>query len=565
MAAIITDHFRRNQARLLVNDIKASADSEFDSTANSSSNSNESNWPYRGNNRYSIGLGKSDSWPDAGTVTEASPSFVVPAPAGNRQEDEDVINNLFTLKDVSTASAKQMIAKNPWTSGRKYKVYDSADPDAFYATGELYPCYVTHNNSVYIVLSNTAIDTVGGFSQVLPSTTAPSTPSYGISASPTQGYVWCEVAKIPPSDGLITNQFVPIRRNSELSGTTDVVSQAQRKLTAGLLSHVGVISGGSGYSTNTAITATIVGHSGNILTNPGITFTPIIVGGVIQRVDIRDPQNSPTNPGSYEFWDGPDPSDAQNLVASTVAHANRIKSVTLTVSDAGTSSSEGSGEGSSESGNGGTGAVLSATIAPATGYAHNAINVLPTWFVGINVNFIGEESDKDAPALKFRQVSLLKNFVRSTDSNEASGSESKGTLDALKSITLHTPQSSALGNLTTGQILYQKGSNAKFYYDYHVTDSGTTTLFYHQNSDGEINTADLDQGTTGTDNAIGTGLGGSQISNGVSAVNAPEYRSRIASGTALGDFNGEVIFHENRKPFTRSSTQTEEVKLIIQL
>ena len=155
MAAIITDHFRRNQARLLVNDIKASADAEFDSTANSSSNSNETNWPYRGNNRYAVGLGKSDSWPNnAGGVSEGAANFVVPAPTGIRQEDEDVINNLFTLKDVAGGSVKQMIAKNPWTSGRKYKVYDSADPDAFYATGDLYPCYATHGNSVYLCLSS---------------------------------------------------------------------------------------------------------------------------------------------------------------------------------------------------------------------------------------------------------------------------------------------------------------------------------------------------------------------------------------------------------------------------
>ena len=554
MAAIITDHFRRNQARLLVNGIKASADSEFDSTANSSSNSNESNWPYRGNNRYAIGLGKSDSWPSAGTVTENSTNFVVPAPTGVRQEDEDVINNLFTLKDVTGGSVKQMIAKNPWVTGRQYKVYDSADPDAFYATGDLYPCYVTHNNSVYIVLSNTAIDS--GFSSVIPSTTAPSVAAdFGISAAPTQGYIWCEVAKIATADKLITNQFVPIRRNEELTGA-DAIDATENKRTSGLLSHVGVISGGSGYSSNTEITASVVANDGDLLTTPGIKFTPIIVGGVIQRVDIRDAQNSPTNPGSYEFW----ANDSAGLVAPSLAHADRIKSITLTVSDPGVSSSEGS---SAEVG--GTGAALSATIAPPTGYAYNAIDILPTWFVGINVDFEGLETDNDALALDFRQVSLLKNFVRTTDS----GDTSVGTLDALKSITLHTPASS-FPTLTTGQILYQKGSSAKFYYDHHIDNSGTITLFYHQNSDGEINTADVIVGTSGTTNSIGTTLNGSQVSNGVAAVNAPEYQSRIATGTAanfdgLGDFNGEVIFHENRKAFSRSSTQTEEVKLIIQL
>ena len=184
---------------------------------------------------------------------------------------------------------------------------------------------------------------------------------------------------------------------------------------------------------------------------------------------------------------------------------------------------------------------------------------MPTWFVGINVDFEGLETDSDALALKFRQVSLLKNFVRTADS----GDTSAGTLDALKSITLHTPASS-FPTLTAGQILYQQTSGAKFYYDHHKVVSGTTTLFYHQNSDGEINQIDP---VANNSYGIGTALNGNQVSAGVASpgVIAPEYQSRVASGDDTGEFNGEVIFHENRKAFTRSSTQTEEVKLIIQL
>jgi len=545
MAAIITDDFRRNQARLLVNDIKASADSAFDSTANSSSNSNESNWPYRGNNRYAVGLGKTDSWPaqTGGAVTENSTSFVLPSPAGNRQEDEDIINNLFTLKDVGGASVKQLIAKNPWTTGRKYKVYDSADNDAFYATGELYPCYVTHGNSVYIVLSNTAKD---GFSSVLASTTAPSVSNPYEFSQPSEGYVWCEVAKIDSNDALLTNQFVPIKRNVDVSPT---INETMQKKTAGLLSHVGVISGGSGYSSNTTITATIVDHTGEV-TTPAISFVPVIDGsGVIQRVDIRDPQNSPTTSGSYKFWTG---TDASAMVTNSLAVGDRIKSINFHITDSG---SGGSGESSSEAG--GSGARLSATIAPSTGYGYNAIDILPTWFVGINVDFAGTETDGDAPALKFRQVSLLKNFIRNVDS----GDTSAGTLDALDSITLLTPASS-FPSLTEGQILYQKTSNAKFYFDHY--DSTTKKLYYHQNSDGEINTIKPVQSFT---YSIGTSANGNQVSAGVSSSNQSEYRSRITDTSAdnFGEFNGEVIFHENRKPFSRNSTQTEEVKLIIQL
>lgn len=525
MAAIITDDFRRNQARLLVNDIKASADQKFDSPA---TNSNESNWPYRGTNRYAVGLGKTDSWPDnAGSVDEDAVNFVVPVPAGNRQEDEDIINNLFTLKDIGTAGAKQMIAKNPWTSGRKYKVYDSADNDAFYSTGDLYPCYVTYGSSVYICLSNTAVD--NGFTAVLPSTTAPNASADYAYSFPAQGYVWCEVAKIPANDPHVTNQFVPIQRDTDVS---PALTATNKKRTAGLLSHVGIISGGSGYSNNTTITATVVKHSGAVL-SPSISFTPIIDGnGVIQRVDIRDPQNSPADAGSYEFWTS---GDASALVASSVALTDRIKSINFTVTDSG----------------GGSGAALSATVAPVSGYGKNAIDILPTWFVGLNIDFTGTETDGDAPALKFRQVSLLKNFTPNSSASDSAA----GILDTLKSITL-TNAVDPFPSLTEGQVLYQAGSGAKFYFDYY--DSVTGKLYYHQNSNGEVNT--ITPTAVSTDE-IGTSLGGSQVAAGVSAVTDGEYQSRIGDG----EINGEVIFHENRKPFARSASQTEEVKLIIQL
>jgi hypothetical protein len=524
MAAIITDDFRRNQARLLVNDIKASSDAAFDSPA---TNSNESNWPYRGTNRYSVGLGKTDSWPDnAGSVSEDAVNFVVPVPAGNRQEDEDIVNNLFTLKDVSTAGAKQMIAKNPWTSGRKYKVYDSADNDAFYSTGDLYPCYVTYGSSVYICLSNTAVD--NGFTAVLPSTTAPNASADYAYSFPAQGYVWCEVAKIPANDPHVTNQFVPIQRDADVS---PALTATNKKRTAGLLSHVGIISGGSGYSSNTVITATVVKHDGAVL-SPSIQFTPLIDGsGIIQRVDIRDPQNSPTDAGSYEFWTS---GDASALVASGVALTNRIKSINFSVTDSG----------------GGTGAILSATVAPVSGYGKNAIDILPTWFVGLNINFTGTETDGDAPALKFRQVSLLKNFTPNSSASDSAA----GVLDTLKYITLSNAVD-PFPSLTEGQVLYQAGSGAKFYFDYY--DATSYKLYYHQNSNGEVNTIDLITGS----NAIGTSSGGSQVAAGATAVTDGEYQSRIGDG----EINGEVIFHENRKPFARSASQTEEVKLIIQL
>ena len=169
MAAIITDDFRRNQARLLVNDIKASAAAAFDSP-----NATYGVTYHRDNSNYAIGIGKSNPWPsDSNGTAEDATGFIVDVPQGTQQENDDVIRNLIALKEVASTGVSQLIAKNPWTSGRKYKAYDPTDNDAFYKTGDLYPCYVTGtDDKVYLCLSNTA---VSSFTSTPTSTQTPST------------------------------------------------------------------------------------------------------------------------------------------------------------------------------------------------------------------------------------------------------------------------------------------------------------------------------------------------------------------------------------------------------
>ena len=117
MAAIITDDFRRNQAKLLVNDIKASADAAYDASDLTSTMQDR----YRENSNYAIGLGKTDSWPnDINGASEDTLDFIIKTPDGTLQETEDVINNLFTLKEIGATAVSQLIAKNTWTLGIKY-------------------------------------------------------------------------------------------------------------------------------------------------------------------------------------------------------------------------------------------------------------------------------------------------------------------------------------------------------------------------------------------------------------------------------------------------------------
>ena len=536
MAAIITDDFRRNQARLLLNDIKASASDTYDSPASGPSNKDETAWPYRGNNRYSVGLGKSDPWADSSSgIDEDHVSFVPPSPDGAINESNDVLSNMIVLKDLAIGGAKLMIAKNAWVTGRKYKVYDPTDENMFYSTGDEYPCVVCYDFKVYVCLSNTA---KAGFTSLSGSTVTPSaTLEFGRSDPSSDGYVWAHVATHLSTDPLTTSEYVPISQNV----TIPAFNQANM---AGGLSHIGVIAQGTGYTSTPTVTLTLVKQDGTKFNSAAITATPVVVGGKVVRIDLRDTSVSPTSAGSYHYW------ASEFSPPTTMTMSNRLKSGTVTIT-----------------GGNGSGAKAVPLILPPKGLAEVAEDILPCWFVGLNTQFDGTEADGDAATVKFRQVSLMKNFKNQ-------GSTPDGdlkVLDALKFVTLGTAsgaQLTARNAVSPGTVLYATdasaggGSGAKIYFDYY--DATTHKLYYHQNSNGEVNMIDPIAG-----DVVGTTDGGSDISGtgseAIQSVSTGEYSDFDSVVADREGRNGEVIFHENRKAFQRSSGQTEEVKLIVQL
>ena len=531
MSAIITDDFRRNQARLLVNDIKASAHSTFDSPDALNSPTASLAWPYRENNNYAIGFGKSDPWPnDASDTPEDNTTFAVQAPQGTQQENDDIVRNLFTLKEIADGGVAQLISANPWTSGRRYKAYDPTDNDAFYKTGDEYPCYITSGDNVYLCLSNTALSSL---TSTPASATAPTETIYGIELE-SDGYVWAHVAIVPASGTIAklkTGQFTPILNDIDVS---PAITADQQNYTGGLLSYIGVTDGGTGYGTTApAVTLTLVGDSddgeGALVTPTDFEAVAILDGGVVTRIELQDAGGS-GDTGSISYWDPP-----SNIIKN-------IRSATVTIAPP----------------TSGTTAKAFARIAPHNGYGKNAINILPTWFVGITTDFENTEGG-DAPALSFRQVSLIKDFRRFDDSDSTTD-----TYDALKFITLDAPVANPLGNLATGDIIEQSltSGEALMYFDHYDSPK----LYYHQNSNDDVNTLDP---ITGAEIRVKTSDAVTEntvLATGVTAVSQGEYHHLDNdSPTGAEEFNGEVIFHENRRPFIRGASQTEEVKLIIQL
>ena len=106
MAAIVTDTFRRNNARSFISDI-------LDVT----------------NNNYYVGIGKSDKWIVDEEILNVSD---IPVPRGVPSDDTNIKSNLVTLIKVTDKNAKVVIPHVKWQVGKYYKAYNPTDPQCFY-------------------------------------------------------------------------------------------------------------------------------------------------------------------------------------------------------------------------------------------------------------------------------------------------------------------------------------------------------------------------------------------------------------------------------------------------
>ena len=258
-----------------------------------------------------------------------------------------------------------------------------------------------------------------------------------------------------------------------------------------------------------------------------------ISGGVVVGINLTDSsKTNGTDSGTDTYYD-----------LSNTNQYHDVLNASIEISDS--------------SGTPGSGAEAVVAVAPLRGFGANATEVLPTFFAGVTADFAQDEGG-DAPTnLKFRQLSLLKNFDRTPESPDDGTTDS---LDCLKKITITSPAGSEetdLNGLSVGTVL--KIGDAKLYFDGY--DASTDTISYHQNSNPEVNFIKPISG-----NAITSADGVTEYvaSDKALTMSEGEYQ-HTRSVDSVEEANGEVIFHENRAPFQRDASQTEEIKLIIQL
>ena len=447
---------------------------------------------------YFIGIGKTEPWPTLNGVDEDSISYTVPLPTNTLVEKEDVTKNLISLLKVEDTNSFSVIPRNEWTSGRVYKLYDPYDPNIFnfetIGAVAYYPCYMSHNNKIFVCLNNNN----GGVSSINPTATTYSSTS-NITALG-DSYVWAYVCDLEPNSNFFTDQFVDIP--DDLSVTADI--SAAETATGGLVYGFNVIDGGSNIDGTETIRLVGKDASGALIADHNIRLSSQDQSGFVVNID-----NNNDTITSIEI--------ASNIYRKGYADASVIVN--------------------------GKETNIKPLVAPSNGFGFSSKSDLPSFYAGLFGSFAGGALGEAPVNVGFRQVSLVKGPGRTN--NDPAGIATPNIYDALQYLDLDDAS-----NIPSdaGTIIEQQNTNAKGYLDY--VDLANDRVYYHQNSNGEVNEKTFETGPVQFTNPSGTVAQNYTIN----ALGQGEYNQG----------SGEVIFLENRKPILRNTNQQEDIKLVIQ-
>lgn len=223
--------------------------------------------------------------------------------------------------------------------------------------------------------------------------------------------------------------------------------------------------------------------------------------------------------------------DGSGAVVNVITSGGRVTDFTVT--------SEGSGYsfGRPDLGINGSGARYVPVFAPKQGFGANLLDDLPSWFVGIGADI--SSLDSDIVLAPYRQVSII------DTSGHVLSSDSQG-LSTLRKFTHPSDLTTAL---RVGDIIEGNTSKALAFVDSISYEGGISTVKYHQNSSESVNFKPFVVETIRR-----VSRGSENISGNITLGGTPEYQGE-----------GNVIFFENFKVKSRTSNQSEEVRIIIQL
>jgi hypothetical protein len=457
----------------------------------------------------------------------------------------------MAMQKVGATDITHIIPRYTWATGTVYYAWDSNDgaifDKAFYV--------ITSEFKVYkCIVAGTGGSTV----QPTQTLTAPTAES--------DGYTWkyMYTLTVADSEKFLTTSYLPVKTVS-LGGQGTVAGAVSSSATVILTEinskiHTGMTVSGTGISGTPTVTA-IAGSKLTLSAAQSISDAVILTFAYAADADAE----AALSEGDYAQY-------LNQKASRDVARAGGIERIEVSAgggdySSAPTVTITGDGTGATAtavmSGSGSTqnvasitinnkgddytfaditfstgSAIANATIAPVNGHGVDPVSELGGFFVGINTQLSGSGGAGADLTVgnDFRQISLIKNPTNAGTStiSTASTLQAMDYLDFASSAAAFAIDELIVGGTSGAQAYVVRIDGTKIYY----TQNSKTGYKVFQNSETVTGQTSSTAVATKSSNAVVSG----EVNRG----------------------SGEMLFLENRNPINRSTTQIEDIKVIIE-
>jgi hypothetical protein len=578
MAAIVTNNFRSLNAKNFMEDVRAELSNVY------------------------IGVGKSTAWQDETPVTTDYSDATPTKPADTIDHINQARANMIGMKLLDDSDVSHVAPRYDWEAGKVFVPWDSRNPDIY---EEQFYC-LTADFKVYKCID--APTNGAGVSDVPVSTSAS---VFGTA----DGYRWKYMYTIIAADSekFLTRSYMPVK-----TLTTSTTGQVAATISSGattftlddenpdiLVGQIITAVANGATTPNIAANTIVTAISGKTITaSASITAlydgNTVTFGNFLSTNPLRAQQLSQLNSAAASEVGGIEriviTDGGTSFGADLGLIADKIKIVGDGTNGAITDATE-DGQASIQVTNGtitriipttsgqdyslaeivlrtdlaptgATGLKAYPVIAPAGGHGVDPVVELGGFYIGLNTQISGIDDIDIANNQDFRQISIVKNptvagVIETTAVAKARGS-SRGTLRGTKFLTVNSNSTTGLNEiinlLTSGADVFIESQNENStskkipgaYVVNAVNDSSGKFIYYVQDSN------------TGYESFTTTDVLNYQSEAALTDSTASITLTASNGTTDYNKGSGEVLFLENRAAIQRSSTQIEDVKLILE-
>ena len=505
-----------------------------------------------------VGIGKSDVWSNnTSNLVDAATPFT---PQDRLDDLHEAYQNMIGMKKIASSDVAHIVPRYTWSADTTYHAWDSDEP-------------AIYDKKFYIITSEFKV-----YKCIFsPGTNSTDEPVH-INTDPTaegDGYIWKYMYTVTVTDAEkflttsympVTSQFIPVTAtvNGAVSNSTSVTLDAGEN---NEFIKVGQLVAGSGISTEITVAA-ISGNSLTLSANASLSDGATLTFGRLADTDVNYAnQTAQMNSGDttltavagierYEVIDQGSgytsatatiTGDGTGAQASVTVAGGKVTGLTI-------SSEANKGDGYTVadvviSGNG-NGATARAVIAPPGGHGTDPVKELGAFFVAVNTQLSGTETGDLTVGNDFRQITLIKS-PKAFGSNATLTSTTARVRRSLK-----LASGASLTGFAVDQVINGSSSSAKAYLA--EIDTTNKVLYYYQNS--KTGYGNFVQGDTITGTNPSGGSAALDQTNGTSWYG----QATNGYGPEVAMNSGQLLFLENRAPINRSSSQIEDIKLIIE-